>query len=63
MLRTWRLSRIPPLTFDDAERFDLQEHEVGQFQRLIERVDPRQVEAMLSASAASLNCRSQPLAR
>jgi methionyl-tRNA synthetase len=27
---------------------------VGQFQRLIERVDPKQVEAMLSASATSL---------
>src|SRR5215471_6349899 len=46
--------RIPPLTFDDAERFDLQEHDVGQFQRLIERVDSKKVEAMLSASAASL---------
>jgi methionyl-tRNA synthetase len=46
--------RIPPLTFDDAVRFDLQEHEVGPFQRLIERVDPKQVAAMLAASAASL---------
>ena len=54
--------RIPPLTFDDAERFDLQEHEVGQFQRLIERVDPKKVEAMLTASAASLEAQ-EPAAR
>jgi methionyl-tRNA synthetase len=54
--------RIPPLTFDDAARFDLQEHEVGQFQRLIERVDPKKVAAMLSASAASLEAQ-EPAAR
>src|SRR5207247_5005601 len=46
--------RVPPLTFDDAIQFDLQEHEVGPFQRLIERVDPKNVAAMLAASAASL---------
>lgn len=46
--------RIPPLQFDDALRFDLQDHEVGQFQRLVERVDPQKVQAMLTASAASL---------
>lgn len=50
--------RIAPLTFDDAARFDLQAHEVGPFQRLIERVDPKQVAALLAASAASLE--SQP---
>jgi len=55
--------RIPPLTFDDAARFALQEHEVGQFQRLIERVDPKKVEAMLTASAASLEAQEQPAAR
>ena len=53
--------RIPPLTFEDAERFDLQEHEVGAFQRLIERVDPKKVEAMLTASASSLETQ-QPAA-
>jgi methionyl-tRNA synthetase len=46
--------RIAPLTFDDAARFDLQEHAVGPFQRLVERVDPKQVAAMLAASAAGL---------
>jgi methionyl-tRNA synthetase len=46
--------RLAPLTFDDAARFDLQEHEVGPFQRLIERVDPKQIAALLAASAASL---------
>ena len=35
--------RIPPLHFDDAARFDLQDHEVGPFQRLVERVDPKKV--------------------
>jgi methionyl-tRNA synthetase len=35
---------------------------VGQFQRLIERVDPKKVEAMLSASAASLEAQ-EPAAR
>jgi methionyl-tRNA synthetase len=45
---------LPPLQFDDATRFDLQDHEVGPFQRLVERVDPQRVEAMLAASAANL---------
>ena len=56
--------RIPPLTFDDAERFDLLEHEMGPFQRLVERVDPQQVEAMLTASAAGLEAQEpQPFVR
>jgi methionyl-tRNA synthetase len=46
--------RIPPLQFDDASRFDLQEHEVGPFQRLVERVDPQRVAAMVEASRANL---------
>lgn len=45
--------RIAPLTFDDAARFDLQDHDLGQFQRLIERVDPARIEAMLAASATA----------
>ncbi|MGQ4807384.1 Methionine--tRNA ligase [Candidatus Entotheonellaceae bacterium PAL068K] len=45
--------RIPPLQFDDANRFDLHHHDIGPFQRLIERVDPKRVEAMISASAES----------
>src|SRR5262249_56453171 len=53
--------RVPPLTFDDAARFDLQEHEIGPFQRLIERVDPKQVAAMLAASAASLEPQQPPV--
>src|SRR3989442_8162938 len=50
--------RLPPLTFHDAVRFDLQEHEIWPFQRLIQRVYPKQGSAMLAASAASLE--SQP---
>lgn len=46
--------RIPPLQFDDASRFDLQEHEVGPFQRLVERVDPQRAAAMVEASRADL---------
>jgi methionyl-tRNA synthetase len=51
--------RIPPLRFDDAARFDLQEHELGPFQRLVERVDPQRLEAMLAASAQSLEAPPQ----
>jgi methionyl-tRNA synthetase len=46
--------RIPPLQFDDASRFDLQEHEVGPFQRLVERVDLQRVAALVEASRANL---------
>jgi methionyl-tRNA synthetase len=46
--------RIPPLQFDDASRFDLQEHEVGPFQRLVERVDPQRLAAMVAASRSNL---------
>lgn len=46
--------RIPPLRFEDASRFDLQEHELGDFQRLVERVDPKHIEAMVAASAEDL---------
>ena len=45
---------IPPLQFDDASRFDLHDHDIGPFQRLAERVDPKRVEAMVAASAESL---------
>src|SRR5262249_31948337 len=45
--------RLAPLTFDDAARFDLQEHEGGPFQRLIERVAPKHVAAWLAASLES----------
>jgi methionyl-tRNA synthetase len=51
--------RLPPLQFDDAARFDLQDHEVGPFQRLVERVDPQRIEAMLAASAESLEASPQ----
>jgi methionyl-tRNA synthetase len=46
--------RIPPLQFDDASRFDLQNHQLGSFQRLVERVDPQRIEAMITASAEDL---------
>lgn len=46
--------RIPELHFDDAAHFDLQDQEIGPFQRLVERVELQKVEAMLAASAESL---------
>ncbi len=47
--------RIPPLQFEDASRFDLQDHELGTFERLVERVDPERVAAMVAASAEDLS--------
>jgi methionyl-tRNA synthetase len=43
-----RILRIPELTFDDALAFDLKNHEIGPFERLVERVDPKQVEALIA---------------
>ena len=56
--------RIPPLVFDDASRFDLLEQDIGPFQRLVERVDPQYVAAMVTASAENLGAVPQtaPLA-
>lgn len=45
--------RIPPLRFDDASRFDLEDCDIGPFQRLVERVDPQRLDAMITASAES----------
>lgn len=45
--------QAPPLSFDDAACFDLQDRDVGPFQRLVERVDPKKVDAMIAASAES----------
>jgi len=42
-----RILRIPELRFDDAARFDLVDHEIGPFERLVERVDPKKVKAMV----------------
>ncbi|MCZ6874161.1 MAG: methionine--tRNA ligase [bacterium] len=47
--------QIQPLQFDDAARFDLQDHALGAFKRLAERVDPKRVEAMVMASAEDLS--------
>jgi methionyl-tRNA synthetase len=51
--------RVPEVTFDEAARFDLQEHELAPFQRLVERVDLRHIDAMLAASAADLTATPQ----
>jgi methionyl-tRNA synthetase len=51
--------RIPPLEFDHAGRFDLQEHDIGPFQRLVERVDLQRVKAMVAASAEDLAATQQ----
>ncbi|MFH1807391.1 MAG: methionine--tRNA ligase [Pseudomonadota bacterium] len=42
--------QIPAMTFDDA-RFDLENHTVGAYQRLFERIERSQVEAVITASA------------
>jgi methionyl-tRNA synthetase len=52
--------RLSPMQFDDASRFDLQDHEVGPFQRLVERIELQRVEAMLTASADSLGAAPAP---
>lgn len=46
-----RILRIPELKFDDARRFDLIGHEIGEFERLVERVDPKKIQAMLGNGA------------
>jgi methionyl-tRNA synthetase len=51
---------LPPLQFADAAGFDLQDHDIGPFQRLVERVDPQRVAAMLAASAESLEALPTP---
>lgn len=55
--------RIPPLQWDDAGRFDLQEREVGPFKRLVERVDPQKVQAMVDASAATSSAAAPPVTK
>ncbi len=42
-----RILRIPELRFDDAARFDLVNHDIGPFERLVERVEPKKVKAMV----------------
>jgi methionyl-tRNA synthetase len=44
-----RILRIPELRFDDAARFDLVDHEVGPFERLVERIEPKKVKAIVGA--------------
>ncbi|MEE9146583.1 MAG: methionine--tRNA ligase subunit beta, partial [Candidatus Tectomicrobia bacterium] len=51
--------RVAAVPFDDAAGFDLQDHEIGPFQRLVERVDPKRVEAMIAASAEDLETTSE----
>ena len=46
--------QTPSVTFDDAAAFDLEDHAIGAFERLVERVDPKRVEAMIAASAEDL---------
>lgn len=50
--------QAPSVTFDDAASFDLEDHAIGAFERLAERVDPQRVAAMIAASAEELA--SQP---
>jgi methionyl-tRNA synthetase len=53
---------LPPLRFDDAERFDFEDHDIGPFRRLVERVDPKRIEAMTAASAESYDAAAVPVA-
>ncbi len=46
--------RVPAVGFDAAASFDLTNHELGPFERLAERVDPKRVEAMVENSRESL---------
>jgi methionyl-tRNA synthetase len=43
-----RILRIPELTFEDAVAFSLLNHDIGPFERLVERVDPKNVEALIA---------------
>jgi methionyl-tRNA synthetase len=52
--------RVPAVTFDAAADFDLEAQEIGPFQRLVERVDPERVEAMIAASAENLEASAAP---
>ena len=45
-----KLLQIPELTFDDALEFDLVDHAIGPFERLVERVDPKSIEKIVEAS-------------
>ncbi|ETW99991.1 MAG: methionyl-tRNA synthetase, partial [Candidatus Entotheonella factor] len=47
--------RVPAVGFDEAASFDLANHEIGPFERLAERVDPKRVEAMVEDSRESLS--------
>ena len=51
--------RVPAVTFDEAAGFDLQEHEIGPFHRLVERVESQRIEAMLAASVTDLEAKPQ----
>ena len=47
-----KLLNIDKLTFDDVETL-LQNHEISEFERLVERVDKKQVDAMIEESKES----------
>jgi methionyl-tRNA synthetase len=51
--------RVSAVAFDEAAGFDLQEHEIGPFHRLVERVEPQRLEAMRAASVTELEARPQ----
>ena len=43
--------KIPPMDFSAAEQFDLINHQVGDYQRLFERLEEAKVQALIKASA------------
>jgi methionyl-tRNA synthetase len=55
-----RMLRVPAADFDAAASFDLVDHELGPFERLVERVDPKRVEAMIEDSRENLEARPAP---
>lgn len=45
---------VKPLTFDDALAFDLEDHQLNPFKRLVERIDPKAIEKLIEASKENL---------
>jgi methionyl-tRNA synthetase len=43
-----KILRIPDQSLDDAGRFDLLDRQIGPFERLIERVDPKKAQAIIA---------------
>ena len=47
--------QVEPVSFEESAAFELEDHGIGAFKRLVERVDARQVSAMVGASKEDLD--------